>query len=201
MQNFRLSTAHVKFHEICTLIGFFCWKDIKFQVKKYWGVMSHEPEEWCKIWRKTDLFKKWQQFGEFWPEHSKVSQIWTFIGFCCAKYLMFDWKKYIGVIVIFHDTEEWCKIWRKTNLWFGKWHEEFGKFSPEHWKVSKLGLSWDPFVQKRKCMSLKFTGDLCVMTMKNDTKIEEELTCHFKIDMSNLINFGPITPKSSKFAL
>ena len=27
------------------------------------------------------------------------------------------------------------------------------------------------------------------MTMKNDAKFEEELTCHFKIDMRNLINF------------
>ena len=55
----------------------------------------------------------------------------------CAKYLMFDLKKYRRVI--FHDTEGWCKIWRKTDLWFGKWHEEYGKFSPELFKVSKLG--------------------------------------------------------------
>ena len=26
--------------------------------------------------------------------------------------------------------------------------------------------------------------------MKSDTKIEEELTCHFQIDMRNLTNFG-----------
>ena len=51
-----------------------------------------------------------------------------------------------------------------------------------------------------KCISLKFIGDLCVMTMKNDTKIEEELTCHFKIDMRNLTNFDPITQKFPKFA-
>ena len=39
-------------------------------------------------------------------------------------------------------------------------------------------------------MSLKFTEELlCVMTMKNDAKVEEELTCHFKIDMANLTNF------------
>ena len=31
-------------------------------------------------------------------------------------------------------------------------------------------------------MSLKFTEKLRVMTMKNDTKIEEEMTCRFKID-------------------
>ena len=39
------------------------------------------------------------------------------------------------------------------------------------------------------------------MTMKNDTKIEEELTCRFKIDMRNLINFHSSTQKSKKIAL
>ena len=35
-------------------------------------------------------------------------------------------------------------------------------------------------------MSLKSTEELCV-------KFEEELTCHFKIDMKNLTNFDPST--------
>ena len=34
MQNFRLLTAHMKFYHICTLIGSFYWKYIKFQLKK-----------------------------------------------------------------------------------------------------------------------------------------------------------------------
>ena len=42
-------------------------------------------------------------------------------------------------------------------------------------------------------MSLKFTEELCVMTMKNDAKFEKELTCHFKIDMKNWTNFDPGT--------
>ena len=67
--------------------------------------------------------------------------------------------------------------------------------------MSKLGLPWDPFVKNRKCMSLEFTEELCVMTMKNGTKIEEELTCHFKIDMRNFTNLHPTTRKSPKFAL
>ena len=50
-------------------------------------------------------------------------------------------------------------------------------------------------------MSLKFTGKLCVMTMKNDTKVEEELTCQLKIDMRNLTNFDLSTRKSQKFAV
>ena len=39
------------------------------------------------------------------------------------------------------------------------------------------------------------------MTMKNDARFEEELTCRFKIDMRNLTNFDQSTLKSPKFAL
>ena len=39
------------------------------------------------------------------------------------------------------------------------------------------------------------------MALKNDGKFEEELTCRFKIDMTNLTNFDPSTRKSQKFAL
>ena len=50
-------------------------------------------------------------------------------------------------------------------------------------------------------MSLKITGELSVMAMKNDAKFEEELTCQFKTNMRNLTNFNPSTQKSQKFAL
>ena len=36
------------------------------------------------------------------------------------------------------------------------------------------------------------------MTMKNDTKVEEEMTCRFKIDMRNFTNFDPSTRKFKK---
>ena len=39
------------------------------------------------------------------------------------------------------------------------------------------------------------------MTIKNDTKIEKELNCHFKIDLRNFTNFDPSTRKSKKIAL
>ena len=38
-------------------------------------------------------------------------------------------------------------------------------------------------------MTLKFTGELCVMIMKNDTKFEEELTFQFKIDNEKFEEF------------
>ena len=75
----------------------------------------------------------------------------TLIGPFRAKYITFDLKIYRRVI--FQNKEESCKIWRKTYLWVGKWHAEFGRFSPEHFEVSKLVLWWDPLVQSRKCMS------------------------------------------------
>ena len=50
-------------------------------------------------------------------------------------------------------------------------------------------------------MSLNFTGEFCVMTMKNDAKFEKELICQFKIDMRDLTNFDPSAQKSQKFAL
>ena len=150
----------------------------------------------CKIWRGIDLLlQNWhKEFNELWLEILKVSKIYTLMRCFWPKYIMFELKKYRGAI--FHDTRVWCKIWRKADLWFGKW-QEFGKFSPEHAKFSKLGL----FIQSRKCMSLKLRGELYVLTMKNDAKFETELTCHFKIDMKNLTNFAPSTQKSQKFAL
>ena len=168
-----------------------------YELKIYRGVLCHDNEEWCKIWRGIDLsVQNWhQEFNKFWPKHSKISKICTLIGFFWTKYIMFELKKCRRVLL--DGTKYWCNIWRKTDLCFQKWHEEFSQFSPEQCsKVWKLGLWWDPSIQSRKCTSSKFTGKFCVMTMKNDTKFEEELTCQFKTDMRNLANFDPSTRKS-----
>ena len=103
--------------------------------------MSHDTEEWCKIWRWINLlFQKWQKLGKLtWA--LEIHKISTLIGFFCVNYIPFDLKKYREII--FHDTEEWCKIWRSTDMWFGKWHEQFGKCAPDHSEVSKLGLWWE----------------------------------------------------------
>ena len=50
-------------------------------------------------------------------------------------------------------------------------------------------------------MTIKFTDELCVMKMKNNAKLEEELTFHFKTDMRNVTNFDSTTRKSKKIAL
>ena len=82
--------------------------------------MCNDTEELWKIWRRIDLsFQNWhKQFDKFWLERWKVSKIYTLMGCFWLKYIMFEIKKYRGVI--FHDTREWCKIWRK--IW---WYEIF----------------------------------------------------------------------------
>ena len=62
-------------------------------------------------------------------------------------------------------------------------------FHQNMFKNLKIGTLMGSFIQSRKCMSLKVTGEFCVMTIQNDAKFEQELICQFKID------------KSQKFAL
>ena len=94
-------------------------KVYKILAKKYRGVISHDPEDWCKIWRKTDLlFQKWQEFGEIWPEHSKVYKTCTFICSYCAKYLMFDLKKHRHWRVMQNLKKNWLVVWKMTwGIW------------------------------------------------------------------------------------
>ena len=162
--------------------------------------MCHGNEEWYKNWRGTDLsFWNWhEELHKFWPEHSKVQKV-------CFNWLLVT-KVYIAwatKVQRSHLSKHWrvMQILKKSWSVFEKRLEIFVNFSPEHLKVSKLGLWWDPCVQSRKGMTLKFAKELCVMTMKNNAKFEEELTCHFKTDMRNLTNFHSSTRKSKKIAL
>ena len=102
--------------------------------------MCHENEEWCKIWRGIDLsIQNWHEgFDEFWVEHLKYSKVCTLMGCFWPKYIMFELKKYRGVM--FDGTEDWCKIWRKADLCFLKWPEEFGKIFVRRLKNSNFIL-------------------------------------------------------------
>ena len=101
-------------------------------------------------WRMIQNLKK-NQFGEFWFKHSKDSKIYTSIGPFCAKYITFDLRKYKGVI--FHDTEESSKIWKKKKR-FMVWKMTWGiwQIFTRTLESVTIDISWDPFVQSRKCI-------------------------------------------------
>ena len=63
----------------------------------------------------------------------------------------------------------------------------------QNWNFDGIFLSK---VENRKYMSIRFSEEICAMTMKNNAKFEEELTCRFKFDMRNFTNFDPSTRKS-----
>ena len=93
-----------------------------------------------------------QSWKENWLIVSKLTRgIWQILTGVLKnlKYLPFNGLFLIKVYhvrskkcseVMFDDTEDWCKIWRNTDLCFQKWHEEFGKFSFRGWKSSILFL-------------------------------------------------------------
>ena len=72
------------------------------------------------------------------------------------------------------------------------------------WEIfTRRSQNWDfdGILLSKQSMSLKFTGELFVMTIKKDAKLEEDLTCRFKIDMRTLMSCYPSTIKSQKIAL
>ena len=132
-------------------------------------------------------------------EPIKVQIWWNFtwavesLKFCtlifsfCSNHIKFQLKMYRRVIS--HTTEEWSKVWRKTNLWFQIWHEEFDEFSPNHSKVwkfhfdglflSKVYEVWAKKIQ-RSYLSWHWT------VMQN---LNKPWPCGFKNGMRNWMNF------------
>ena len=96
---------HPKVSKIFPLMGSFWAKYLLFEIKKCRGVIFHATKDWCKIWRGTDLLlQNWYvEFDKFWLEHSKFLNMFALM----SSY----WAKYRGAI--FHDTEDWCKVWKK----------------------------------------------------------------------------------------
>ena len=133
-----------------------------YELKTYGAVMCYNNEGWCKIWKGIDLpvQNSYEEFNKFWTEHSKISIICTLMSWFWPKCIMFQLRKYRRVM--FHDTQDWYKVWKKTDWCFEIWHKKFGKFSPEHLKVSKLG-PWASFCQKLKMYELEnYKGVMCL---------------------------------------
>ena len=115
-----------------SLLGSFCSKHIKFRWKC--------TEELCLMTLKRDanfeekltcaLKNDTRNMVNFDPTLESL-KICTLMGSFWPNYVLFEIKKYRGVIC--HYTEDRCKLWRK-NFWFHKWHEEFGEL---HWSTQK----------------------------------------------------------------
>ena len=165
-----------------------------YELKIYREDLSHDNEECCKIWREIDMknltnfdpsIKNFKNFHFNRLLLTKVNNVWV--------------KESIGELFLMELNID-ATFEEKLTCAFKKWLRNLVNFHQSMFGSLKLGLWWNPFIYRR-CMSLKSTGEVCVMTMKNDAKIKEEFTCQFKIHMRNLKNFDLSTRKSQKFAL
>ena len=132
MQNLKKNWLVVWINDMRNLANVY-WKVSKFEL--WWDPFIESrkcmslrfAEELCNMTIKNDpkFSRNWfvvskltPQFDEFWPEHSNVSNICTLKGSFWIKHIMFELNMYRRVM--FDGTEDWCKIWKKTDLCFPK---------------------------------------------------------------------------------
>ena len=78
----------------------------KSYVSWHWQVMQSLKKNWLLIPKMT--------WGIWWILMRAVAslKICTLMCYFCRKYIMFEPKKYRGVMC--HNTKEWCKVWGRT---------------------------------------------------------------------------------------
>ena len=136
----KIWPKHSKVSKIFILMRYYWAKYILFELKKNRGIIFQETEEGTKIWGGIDLsFQNWhEKFDKFWPQDSKVSTIFILMGSFWAKYILFELKKYRGVI--FHKTEEGYRIWRGIDLLFQISRRDWTNFNLSTQKSQRYSL-------------------------------------------------------------
>ena len=105
--------------------------------KKYRGAILHDIEEWYKIWSGINLsFENWhEEFDKFWPDHLKVSKIFTLMG---SFWVYIVWaKKVQRSYLSWHWRGMQNSKRNRLVVYFKIDMRNFDKFWPEHLKVSK----------------------------------------------------------------
>ena len=109
------------------------------------------------------------------------------LGSFCPNHVRFQLKKYRRVL--FHDIEQWYKVWRKHDLWFQIWHEKFGEFWSNHsevWKFLFNGL----FLSKvYKVWAAKIQKSYLSWHWTMMQSLNKPWPCGFKNGVRNWVNF------------
>ena len=141
------------------------------------------------------------KFEKNWFVVSKITRVWWSLNRALKSlqnlhfYLLLlckvfnFWPKKSSVELSFMRLNSDPKFEEKLTCGLENDMRNMAHFHQSTWKSENWDLDRILLIQSRKRMSLKFTEELCVTTMKNDAKLEEELTCHFKIDIRILNEF------------
>ena len=141
------------------MIGSFCWKCRGVMILKSGAKFEEKPICCFKIDKDfvnlIQALKSLKKLHFDWSLLCKVYNIWP--KKVQRSYISRHWR------VMQNLKKNWLVVWKMT---WGIW-----QIFTRARKVLKIGLSLDPFIQSRKWMSLKIKRELCVTTMKNDTKL------------------------------
>ena len=134
MQNIRLSTAHIKFHKICTLIGSL----------KYINFLAKEIQRSYVSWP----WRLMQNLRKNWSVTSKITRIWWNLtqALKSLKYLYFC---LFLLCKVFH-------VWpKKIQKGFLSWHQKVMQNLKKNWLVG-WNMKWGIWqISTRTLESLK----------------------------------------------
>ena len=131
----------------------------------------------AKFENKTGSKNDMKNFLNFNARGGKSESLHFDVFYFCRKYIMFKPKRYGRVMC--HNIEQWWKIWRRNDLWFEKWHEEFVKCWPNSPKSQNLQLNglllievysvWTKKSQTYWRVLHHYSKDRCKLWRKNDS--------------------------------
>ena len=116
--NFHLTTQKSK-HFI--LMGYFCPKYMRFELKKYRRVIFHDTEQWCKIWINPDLVVSKMAWGIGWTFIRALKSLknCSLMGYFYSKHIMFQLENFRGIMswhwkMMQNLKENWFVAWKMT---------------------------------------------------------------------------------------
>ena len=136
--------------------------------------MCNDNKEWCKIWKGIDLpVQNWhEKFNKVWTEDSKIWKICILLGYFWPKSVMFELRKYRGV------------VW---------WHTRLIKSLKENWLVLlKMTWSiWKCFTRALENLRIEtLMTSLCLKLKMYELKIYRRVMRHDNEEWSK--NWGGI---------
>ena len=139
--------------------------------------MFDDTKEWCKL-----LVPKMRS-GISWILMRAVAslKIGTLMCYFCRKYIMFEPKKRTGVMC--HNT-----IWRGTDLYFERWHEQISEFWNNTWKSQNLHFN-GLFLTKVYNIWAEKVKRIYASLYQRSMETLKQMTCGFINAIRNLLNF------------
>ena len=152
--NFHASSRKSENLHFVQMLLLKAYKDLDEKIQRSYiswqqRVMQSLKKNWLLVSNMT--WRIWWIFTQESKIQAQESKNFTSISYFCPKYMRLELKKYRGVI--FHDSEQWCKIWINPDLVVSKMAWGIGWTFIRALKVWKVLNWWAVFVKSIWCFS------------------------------------------------